>query len=344
MNGKFVSWAFALGLVLASQFPVASIAQSTDDEAYRKQIEQAKVIVRRLKAEKRLTAKEFSILDGVLSQAGRVLSPDVDAGKKSNPTAASASPELPAVSEKQDLKRRQLARDLFTYPLPQGKVYMYTVDLNTNYLRTFWQDQRQRPYQSIEMLQEDQFRAGYRLKFAINGGIFSSRYAPKGLYIEEGKVLFPLDEAQPGGRFGNFYMEPNGVFMVAYDKTARILTTQEFIKQFQGKPLDSIRLAVQSGPTMLLHGKINKEFTKDSANKLRRTGVGIVDEHRVVFGMSSGSINFRDFATLFADMGCSDALFLDGGPISSMYVENQLKERAEAELVTILGVTEKESQ
>jgi prepilin-type processing-associated H-X9-DG protein len=50
-----------------------------------------------------------------------------------------------------------------------------------------------------------------------------------------------------------------------------------------------------------------------------RNGIGVKDQHTVVFAISDDPVTFSTFARLFRDhLGCANALFLDGS-VSSLY-------------------------
>ena len=53
---------------------------------------------------------------------------------------------------------------------------------------------------------------GKELVFAMNGGMYLPNLSPQGLYIENGKVIKQLDKTQEA--YGNFYLQPNGVFLI----------------------------------------------------------------------------------------------------------------------------------
>ena len=295
-----LAFAFALGLALLVYGPIVSAdGQSPDREAQKQEVAQAKEIIRRLRAGELLSREELEVLESLVTAVEKAVSSEEAAQKttKSTPTPATTDPRgsKPTAS---------LALGLSRHPTKDGLVYAYAVDLGTTALRSFWLDRANRPYTSIARLEGEQYRAGYSLQFAINGGIFDQRRRPQGLYIEQGKVLAELDTTKPGTDAGNFYLEPNGVFLVDSQNNARILTTQRFTEHFpSSKARASIRLAVQSGPALLVDGRINSVFAEQSMNKKRRTGVGVIDARRVVFGMSAEDISFYDFAAVFARLG-----------------------------------------
>src|SRR5665213_2555675 len=53
--------------------------------------------------------------------------------------------------------------------------------------------------------------SGEQVIFATNAGIFGQNFSPTGLYVEDGRELSPLN-LRAGA--GNFYLKPNGVFLI----------------------------------------------------------------------------------------------------------------------------------
>ena len=154
-------------------------------------------------------------------------------------------------------------------------------------------------------------RKGKTLKFAMNGGMYLEDASPQGLYIENGKAIKKLNTKK--STYGNFYMEPNGVFYISKDNVPSIVTTPKYANK------DNIKYATQSGPMLIINGKIHPKFTKGSKHLHIRNGVGILPNGDLLFAMSKASINFYDFASYFAKQGCKNALYLDGA-ISKTYL------------------------
>ena len=63
---------------------------------------------------------------------------------------------------------------------------------------------------------------------------------------------------------------------------------------------------------LLTEGKMHPAFKPGSGNANIRNGVGILPNGNIVFAMSKGKINFYDFAAYFKQLGCHNALYLDG--------------------------------
>jgi len=153
-----------------------------------------------------------------------------------------------------------------------------------------------------------------------NAGIYDQKNDPIGLYIENGEKYHRLNMRKvPDG--GNFYMLPNGVFYIDANDHAHIDTTEAYAHMEQKKS-DGVKLATQSGPMLVINNRINSGFKQGSANINIRSGAGVIDEHKVVFAISTDPCNFYDFAVLFHDVfGCDNALYFDGA-ISRMYLHD----------------------
>lgn len=76
----------------------------------------------------------------------------------------------------------------------------------------------------------------------------------------------------------------------------------------------SVRYATQSGPMLVIDGKIHPRFLVEASSKKRRNGVGVRDDGAVVFALADSSVTFHQFATFFRDeLKTPNALYLDGG-------------------------------
>lgn len=196
----------------------------------------------------------------------------------------------------------------------RGKLYkVYVVKLREANIQMVWKDKDGEPLTNFNRLR-DQVRSQKRkLTFAMNGGIFNPELEPVGLYVEKGKGLRPLNLKDGQG---NFYLKPNGVFYIDDNDKAGIVTSEKYDAAVAGK---EIRYAQQSGPQLLIDGKIHSAFTEGSVNQTVRNGVGIIDENTVVFAISQTKVNLHEFASMFKEKyGCKNALYLDGA-ISEIY-------------------------
>ena len=209
-----------------------------------------------------------------------------------------------------------------SFPVWQGNSYtVSTLDPRRDTLKLYWKS----PATGAPFLQFsdlDTYLAGRNetLQFATNSGIYTPAYAPLGLHVEAGRVLRPLVQSRrantPGG--GNFALKPNGVFWTKGTQ-AGVTETGAYARSNL-----SPDYATQSGPMLVIGGKIHPEFNASSASFKIRSGVGVCrsgpGQSQVVrFALSAAPVNFYSFATFFRDaLGCPDALYLDGS-ISAFY-------------------------
>lgn len=151
---------------------------------------------------------------------------------------------------------------------------------------------------------------GERLGFAMNAGMYHPDRAPVGLFVQEGTALTKLVTSDGPGNFG---LLPNGVFCVG-DRYA-IIESRAFAKT---KP--ACRYASQSGPMLVIDGKLHPKFLRGSPSKFIRNGVGVsADGSHAVFAISNDPVNFHAFARMFRDgLKLPNALYFDG-KISRLY-------------------------
>lgn len=177
-------------------------------------------------------------------------------------------------------------------------------------LRVFQQAADGQPYGSFARVDTALEREGKTLAFAMNGGMYHPGRAPVGLLIEDGAQLAPLVK---GASSGNFGLLPNGVLCIG--DSARVIETRRFARA----PSDC-RYATQSGPMLVIDGKLHPRFIPDSDSRYVRNGVGVsADGATVVFAISDDAVNFAEFGRFFRDaLKTPNALYLDGS-ISRLY-------------------------
>jgi len=153
---------------------------------------------------------------------------------------------------------------------------------------------------------------GEKLLFACNAGMFQPDWTPVGLLVQNGQEVSPLNL---NDGTGNFFMKPNGVFVINDKHEALIVDSGNYAGL-----LSPAVWATQSGPLLVHGGDVNPDFIDSSVNKKIRSGVGVRKDGMVVFVISAEPVNFYNFAEFFLDVEkCPDALFLDG-EISAFHV------------------------
>ena len=201
---------------------------------------------------------------------------------------------------------------------------------NLKPLRLFLKNpHNQQYYKSFDNIQQDIKRCE-QLDFAMNAGMYHLGFSPVGLYVETGNIIRPLNQSKGSG---NFFLQPNGV-LAWNKKQAIILTTRKYsVHKFKAD------YATQSGPMLVIDGKVNSLFSPDSQSKKIRNGVGIKN-NKLYFVISKNRVSFYRFAQFFQkNLKVEQALYLDG-TISSLYMQKSKRNDQQFEMGPIVGWVE----
>lgn len=149
------------------------------------------------------------------------------------------------------------------------------------------------------------------IAFAVNGGMYGDDLKPIGYYVENGERMAELNR---GDGTGNFYMKPNGVFFGSGGKW-QVLGSNTFFNTVGDRP----EFGTQSGPLLLVDGKLHPEIQDNGPSRAIRNGVGVDAKGRAHFVISGAPISFGQLARYFRDdVKVAQALYLDGG-VSSLW-------------------------
>ena len=143
------------------------------------------------------------------------------------------------------------------------------------------------------------------IAFAVNAGMFDDAGNPIGYFVQSSDRKHELNTADGPG---NFHMKPNGVFYGTGDHWA-IRTADDFKANVTDRP----DFGTQSGPMLVVNGKLHPEITQDGPSRAIRNAVGIDGEGRAHFVISSAPISFGKLARFYRDeLKVKNALYLDG--------------------------------
>jgi uncharacterized protein YigE (DUF2233 family) len=188
-------------------------------------------------------------------------------------------------------------RDLVPNPMtPWAHIHAFRIDLKKQQLDLVTADDLSRPHASAEEMARHS-----NASIAINGGFFDEKYHSLGLRIGHGHSYTPL---KPISWWGVFYTIRNKPYLTR-------------ASQYQAKSR-SVDFAIQSGPRLLINGKIPK--LKPAIAE--RTALGITKNNRVILlvtehaAMSTTALAKRMKAF---PLYCTDALNLDGGSSTQVY-------------------------
>jgi len=210
------------------------------------------------------------------------------------------------------------------------RILAFEVNPKTDQLQFYWKNEQGEIYGNAKNLKTQLQAKGQELVFAMNGGMYKKDQSPQGLYIENGITIAPLDTKEKG--YGNFYLQPNGVFYITEENNPMICTGKGF------RAVKNIKYATQSGPMLVIAGKLHKKLTKGSKNLNIRNGVGVLPNGNLLFAMSKEKINFYDFATFFKENACKNALYLDGF-VSKTYLPEKDYQQLDGNFGVMIGIT-----
>jgi uncharacterized protein YigE (DUF2233 family) len=147
--------------------------------------------------------------------------------------------------------------------------------------------------------------------FAMNAGMYDDDGNPIGYYVEGGEKRHDLSRTEGPG---NFHMMPNGVFFGTGGKW-EVRTSQDFFDTVDKRP----EFGTQSGPMLVIGGKLHPQFDEDGESLRIRNAVGVDAKGRALFVISNREISFGKLARFYRDvLKTPNALFLDG-TVSSLW-------------------------
>ncbi|PRY91810.1 phosphodiester glycosidase family protein [Donghicola tyrosinivorans] len=203
------------------------------------------------------------------------------------------------------------AADCYDLEYQENSYTVCQVNLTSEDLRLFLYDGEGAPWGQFRKLDQALQAQGQQLGFAMNAGMYHQDRSPVGHYRQNGAELMRVI---PNAGPGNFGMLPNGVLCLNSGAASVIETLAYNAAQPQ------CRDASQSGPMLVIDGKLHPRFLKDSTSRYIRNGVGVSEDGLTAyFAISNNTVTFYEFASLFRDrLKTPNALYFDGN-ISRLY-------------------------
>jgi len=219
----------------------------------------------------------------------------------------------------------------------------YTIcrfDPSASDIRLFLKDDKGDVLGSFDAVNAQLANDGETLAFAMNAGMYHKDRSPVGGYGEKAKQVSPNNtNAGPG----NFHMLPNGVFWIKETREDYVEPPEVYFDAYVGstKSFEEgahfVRDYTQSGPMLVIDGKLHPKFKAGSTSRKIRNGVGKSGSD-LIFVKSEVPVNFHDFASLYKDhLKAENALYLDG-TISRLFAPNLGRNDFGAKMGPIVGV------
>jgi SH3-like domain-containing protein len=111
-------------------------------------------------------------------------------------------------------------------------------------------------------------------------------------------------------------------------------------------PWVDVHTTISAGPRLLKEGNValnhNEEKFDDSllASTARRTAIGMTNDRVVVLLNAMDPLTLAELAQVMADLGCSEAVNLDGGASTSLYYKGIVVNQPRGSLTNVLGFIE----
>jgi len=186
-----------------------------------------------------------------------------------------------------------------------------TVERTQGELRLYDRDIEGRALRNFSALQSLLKTDAKRVRFAMNAGMFDDDGRPIGLFISAGQTVTPVNRNRGPG---NFHLMPNGIFSVEADGF-HIRTTDKYVQIAANTAL----LATQSGPMLVIDGKLHPQISANGSSLNIRNAVGVDKDGRAHFVISNEPVSFGRLARYLRDSkDCPNALFFDG-TVSSLW-------------------------
>ena len=191
------------------------------------------------------------------------------------------------------------------------------------------------PLRSLAALESFLGARAQRLRFAMNAGMYDEAGNPIGLYVEESRERRPINRQRGPG---NFHLLPNGVFTVAADGRVAVLPSGRY------DPASLPRFATQSGPMLVIDGRLHPAIQDDGPSLHIRNGVGVDSADTAWFVISEDAVSFGRMARFFRDvLDCPNALYLDGS-VSSLWDRPGGRRDTNRQLGPLVAVFEREGR
>lgn len=144
------------------------------------------------------------------------------------------------------------------------------------------------------------------VSFAMNAGMYDTKSRPIGYYVEDKERIAKLSRAKGEG---NFHMQPNGVFFGNESSGWQVMSSADFEAKVKDRP----DFGTQSGPMLLINGKLHPDFTENGESRYIRNGVGVDKDGAAHFVISEEPVSFGRMARMMRDYAKTpNALYLDG--------------------------------
>lgn len=147
----------------------------------------------------------------------------------------------------------------------------------------------------------------------------------KEILVKDGKIV---------GYGNNNSLIPREGFVISIGKKEPKITekypigTQVFLNSVLNSPWNKVKTLVTGSPQLLKNGKIYNTYYKEKLQSsikgpTKRTAVGVTSNNKLLLLTVTGGVTFGKLAQMLLKLGARDALALDGGGSTEMYMNGK---------------------
>ncbi|MFC3907904.1 phosphodiester glycosidase family protein [Legionella dresdenensis] len=181
-----------------------------------------------------------------------------------------------------------------SYITPWSHIHTFRIDLNANKLSSIMAKDL-----ALKHASADEYAKHSKALISINGGFFDEEFHPLGLRITDSHLQSPMKQIS---WWGVFYTRNN---------KAHVVAARQFKRDKQ------INFAIQSGPRLLINGRIPPL----KPGRAERSALGVTADGKVILLVTDNSpLSTTELAQIMkaAPLNCMNAINLDGGSSSQL--------------------------
>ncbi len=165
---------------------------------------------------------------------------------------------------------------------------------------------------------------------AINGNFFcKNTYLPVGDVVVDGSLV----------HFGGL----GTAMAITYDNEVEFIT----VERYRHMDWSKYKAVISCGPRLLSSGQVVVDPASEGFSDpnlfgdRNRSAVGITWDNKALFVTVNTAVDFRELADIMKDLGCVEAMNLDGGGSSGLYYRGEVLRSPKTPMPNILVVHEK---
>ncbi|MFN8576699.1 MAG: phosphodiester glycosidase family protein [Candidatus Sericytochromatia bacterium] len=127
---------------------------------------------------------------------------------------------------------------------------------------------------------------------------------------------------------------PDGGFVISMSKANSLVSekypigTQVYLDSVLNSPWNQVRTLVTGSPQLVKNGKIYNTYSKEKlqsslAVPAKRTAVGVTSNNKLLMLTVTGNLSLTKLAQIMKRLGAKDAMALDGGGSTDMYLNGK---------------------